>query len=448
VGDSLTPLDVVGITAAFAKHILSPSNNKKLILIGRDARPSGTTISQLVAATLQNAGFDVLDLGLVPTPTLGWAISQAQAGGGIAITASHNPAHWNALKLFNQLGQYIDATSAQQIFDTAERCDYSFVFPDQLGNYYYQADYIDQHIAQILALPLVDVKAIRDRKLKVAVDAVNSVGGLAVPPLLQALGVEYVPLHCTPTGIFPHDPEPRPENLGELIALLQGGLYDMGIAVDPDADRLAIIDEAGKPWGEDYTLVAVADYVLSHTPGPTVSNLSSSDALASVTHAKGCTHTACAVGEMHVIATMKATKAVIGGEGNGGVIYPLLHYGRDALVGVALLLSYLAKTGLKASELRQQYPSYVLLKRKLILGPHIIPPQVVDCLKKVYQGQPTITLDGLKIIFEGGWLLIRQSNTEPIMRLYIEGHEAARAQAIATEVLETITTHFPAIQVQ
>jgi phosphomannomutase len=446
VGQGLTPLDVVRITAAFGKQVILPTS-QRLVVIGRDARPSGLMISQLVAATLQSLGIDVIDLGLSTTPTVALAVPQLQASGGIVITASHNPKEWNALKLLNQQGEYINAVTAQQVFQLAAEDNPTFVAADQVGKYQVQAGgYIEQHMEQILALPLVDKLAIRQRKFRVVVDAVHSTGGLAVPQLLQALGVDFTPLYCSPTGIFPHDPEPITQNLGTLMATLQQGGYDLGIAVDPDVDRLVIIDEKGEPWGEDYTLVAVADYVLGHTPGNTVSNLSSSSVLQVVTEQHGGTYTTCPVGEMYVVAQMKASHAVIGGEGNGGVIYPPLHYGRDALVGIALLLSHLAQGGKTASQLRQTYPTYVMHKTKLQLTPELDPAAILATIQNAYQAYPINTAEGLKVTVADGWFHLRQSNTEPIIRLHVEGHNEQQAKQITTEVLQAIQQEFPSIQ--
>lgn len=442
IGNSLTPIDIINITAAFATQVIKPAT-KQLVVIGRDARPSGKIITQLVCATLQSLGIDVIDLGLSTTPTVGLTVMQEQAGGGIVITASHNPAIWNALKLFNKLGEYIDAATADKIFAFAAAGDYEFAGAHELGNYTYQDGHINNHIKQIINLPLVDKAAISKRKFKVVVDATNSSGGVAVPKLLQALGVEFTGLYCEPTGIFSHEPEPTTQNLGELISTLKNGKYDLGIAVDPDVDRLVVIDENGAPWGEDYTLVAVADYVLSHTPGNTVSNLSSSSALQVITEQYGGKYAASAVGEMHVVEKMKATQAVIGGEGNGGVIYPPLHYGRDALVGIALLLSYLAKSGKSASVLRAKYPTYVMIKNKLALTPDINPAAILTAIKKQYSTYPIHTEEGAKVTLQDGWLHLRQSNTEPIIRIHVEGTNHEKATSIMNEALQHIKNLFP-----
>ncbi|OJW67368.1 MAG: phosphoglucosamine mutase [Candidatus Amoebophilus sp. 36-38] len=446
VGTSLTPIDVVNITAAFARQVIKPSS-RQLVVIGRDARPSGTILTQLVSATLQSLGINVIDLGLSTTPTVALAVMQEEASGGIVITASHNPAKWNALKLFNKFGEYIDAVAAANVFKLAEAGDHEFVTTQELGTYHYQDGYIDQHIEQILALPLVDKTAIQQRKFKVAVDAVNSTGGLAVPKLLQALGVACTKLYCNPTGLFPHEPEPVTQNLGELITTLKQGKYDLGIAVDPDVDRLVIIDETGEPWGEDYTLVAAADYVLGRIPGNTVSNLSSSSALQVITEQHGGTYATCPVGEMYVVDKMKATQAVIGGEGNGGVIYPPLHHGRDALVGIALLLSHLARSGKTASSLRATYPSYVMVKTKIELTPDINPAAILETIKRQYSSHPINTEGGIKVTMQEGWLHVRQSNTEPIIRIHVEGKNQETANRIVKEVLELIQAIFPSIKV-
>jgi phosphomannomutase len=440
-------MDVIRITAAFGKQVVLPTK-QHLVVIGRDARPSGVMISQLVAGTLQSLGIDVIDLGLSTTPSVALAVPQLQASGGIVITASHNPSEWNALKLLNQHGEYISAVTAQQVFQLAAEDNPTFVIADQVGKYIAQAGgYINQHIEQILALPLVDKRAIRRRKLRVVVDAVNSTGGLAVPPLLQALGIDYMLLYGDPTGVFAHDPEPTTQNLGTLMATLQQGGYDLGIAVDPDVDRLVIVDEQGEPWGEDYTLVAVADYVLRHTPGNTVSNLSSSSVLQVVTAQHGGTYTPCPVGEMYIVAQMKATNAVIGGEGNGGVIYPPLHYGRDALVGIALLLAHLAQSGMTASQLRQTYPTYVMHKTKLRLTPELDAATILAAVQHKYQAYPINTAEGLKVTLADGWFHLRQSNTEPIIRLHVEGHNEHKAKQMAMEVLQTIQQEFPSMRI-
>jgi len=441
IGNALTPMDVVALTASFGQWLFKQSSNK-VIVMGRDARTSGPLISRLVSSTLQSLGIHVIDLGLSTTPTISIAVLQEQAGGGMAITASHNPSEWNALKLFNQDGELIDSIAAAEVFSENTQHDHAFVPVEQLGQYTTRTSSIAQHIERILALPLVDVPAIRHRKFRIAVDAVNSVGGIAVPQLLRALGVEHItPLYCQPSGQFPHNPEPLPAHLTELARVVQTGTHDLGVAVDPDVDRLVVFDEKGAPWGEEYTLVAAADYVLRYTPGNTVSNLSSSRALQDITARYGRNHLSTPVGEQHVVATMKATQAVIGGEGNGGVIYPALHYSRDALVGIALILSYIARTGQTASELRAHYPNYVLLKKKIALTPDIDWTTLLDSIKKQYQEYPMNTEDGLKIIFEKAWIHLRKSNTEPIIRLYAEADTEEQAAQLAMQVMRPIKSH-------
>ncbi len=441
VGDALTPIDVVALTTAFGRWILQQPGNRKVV-IGRDARPSGLVISHLVSATLQSLGINVLDLGLSTTPTVTIAVTKEQADGAIVITASHNTAEWNALKLFNQDGEFIDAAAAAEVFALATQTDPTFVTIDQLGQYTTQESYITQHITQILALPLVDVLAIRNRKFRIAVDAVNSTGGIAVPQLLHALGVASVTaLYCEPNGQFPHNPEPLAAHLTTLVHTVQAGDYDLGLAVDPDVDRLAIIDEKGIPWGEDYTLVAAADYVLRYTPGNTVSNLSSSSALKDITAQYGGTYSTSPVGEQHVVAQMKATQAVIGGEGNGGVIYPALHYGRDALVALALLLSHLARSGKTASAVRASYPDYVIVKQKVPLAPGTDLAALLDHMQQQYSQYPINTEDGIKIMFEQAWVHLRKSNTEPIIRIYAEAPTTAQATYLATQVMQEIQSH-------
>ena len=436
VGDSLTPIDVVALAAAFGRWLLRQSG-KKVVVIGRDARPSGLPVSRLVSSTLQSLGIDIIDLGLSTTPTVSIAVPQERAGGGIVITASHNPAAWNALKLFNKDGELIDATAAAEVFGANMQYDHTFVLVEHLGGYTTRASSIAEHIARILALPLVDVVAIRNRKFRIAVDAVNSTGGIAVPQLLRALGVTHITeLYCEPNGQFPHDPEPLPVHLTDLAHAVRTGTYDLGVAVDPDVDRLVVFDEKGIPWGEEYTLVAVADYVLRHTPGNTVSNLSSSQALRDITVQYGGQHASAPVGEQHVVAKMKAMQAVIGGEGNGGIIYPALHYGRDALVGIALLLSYLARTKQTASAWRACFPDYVLLKKKMAMATDADWELLLNAIKERYEGHPINTEDGVKIILEKAWIHLRKSNTEPIVRLYVEAETEAQANHLAGQLLQ------------
>ena len=435
-GDALTPIDIVALTAAFGTWCLQQPGHSTVV-IGRDARPTGPMISQFVSNTLQSMGLNVVDVGLSTTPTVAMAIPHSQARGGIIITASHNPIEWNALKLFDAQGELLTAAAAAQVLALASQADYVFAPLDQLGHYHSHQGAITEHIAPILALPLVDIAAIRQRQFRIAIDAVNSTGGLAVPQLLQALGVAHTTqLYCTPNGKFPHNPEPLPEHLNLLRQAVPEGKHDLGLAVDPDVDRLVVIDEKGVPWGEDYTLVAVADYVLRHTPGPTVSTLSSSNALQEITARHGGKHHSAPVGEAHVVAKMKATQAVIGGEGNGGIIYPALHYGRDALVGIALLLSHLARTKQTASALRASYPDYAMVKTKVQLAHQDNLAALLHSLQKQYKDYPVNTDDGLKITFPNGWVHLRQSNTEPIIRLYAEAPTHTQAVLLASQVQE------------
>ncbi len=441
VGHAFTPIDIVALTTAFGSWLLQQSNSRAVV-IGRDARPSGAIISRLVVATLQSLGLDVWDLGLSTTPTVALAVSHKQASGGIVITASHNPAEWNALKLLDHHGELVSAPAAAEVFALANRSDHVFAPADQLGQYVFQEGAIAQHIAQILALPLVDVSAIERRQFKIAIDAVNSTGGLAVPSLLKALGVSQItPLYCELNGQFPHDPEPLPAHLTELSKIVPAGCHDLGLAVDPDVDRLVIIDERGIPWGEDYTLVAAADHVLRHTPGNTVSNLSSSQALRDLTSRYGGQHASTPVGESHVVAEMKATKAVIGGEGNGGVIYPPLHYGRDALVGIALLLSRLACSGQTASGLKASYPQYAIVKQKIQLTSTTDLSALLDKIQQQYSAYPLNTEDGVKIKFNQGWVHLRKSNTEPVIRLYAEAATQLQANQLADQVRGECTSY-------
>ena len=433
-GDALTPVDVVSLTAAFGSWLLQQKRSS-LVVIGRDARPSGRMVSQLASATLQSLGLNVLDVGLSTTPTVEMTVAQQQACGGIVITASHNPAAWNALKLLNDAGEFLSSEAAAEIFDQADAGDHVFVPVEQLGEYRQYEGAIAQHIDQILALPLVDVPAIRNRQFRIALDAVNSTGGLAVPQLLAALGVAHItPLYCEPNGQFPHNPEPLPMHLKELTQAVSADKHDLGLAVDPDVDRLVVVDEKGMPWGEDYTLVAVADYVLRHTPGNTVSNLSSSKALQDITVHHGGEHASSPVGEQHVVATMKATHAVVGGEGNGGIIYPALHYGRDALVGIALLLSHLARTGQTASAMRASYPNYAMVKQKIQLTPTTDLAALLREVQQKYREYPLNTEDGVKVSFENGWVHLRQSNTEPLIRIYAEAPTTDQAMQLANQV--------------
>lgn len=443
-GDGLSPLDVVKFTSAFATFLQRHTDKKRLTLVvGRDARVSGAMVDRLVVGTLQGMGIDVIDTGLSTTPTTELAVINNHADGGIIITASHNPKHWNALKLLNAKGEFIDATEGAEVLRLAESGDVIFAEVDQLGDVVQQDDTIDTHIQQVLALDLVDVEAIRRANFKVVVDAVNSTGGIAIPRLLRALGVNrIVELNCNPTGHFAHNPEPIPQNLTQIAETIRKEGGDLGIVVDPDVDRLALICENGTMFGEEYTLVSVADYVLSHTPGNTVSNLSSSRALRDVTSRyEGCNYSASAVGEVNVTTMMKRTHAVIGGEGNGGVIYPALHYGRDALVGVALFLTLLAKKGMRVSELRGTYPEYVISKNRKDLTPDMNVDDILQRVAKYYASNAECqvnTVDGVKIDFESGWVHLRKSNTEPIIRIYSEAHTEQEATSLAQQVISQI----------
>jgi phosphomannomutase len=439
-GQGLTPLDVVKYAAAYGTWVINQKSASKLIVIGRDARLSGEMVSRLVSATLQGLGLDVLDLGLSTTPTVELVVPARQAAGGIILTASHNPKQWNALKLLNAQGEFISDSDGQQVLALADSEGFDFAPVTKLGSYTIDDTTLTAHIDAILALPLVDVDAIRAKNFRVVVDAVNSTGGLAVPQLLAALGVETVEkLHCEPTGEFAHNPEPLPENLRDIAKVLEKGGFDLGIVVDPDVDRLALVSENGEMFGEEYTLVAVADYVLKENGGGnTVSNLSSTRALRDVTEKHGGTYTAAAVGEVNVVTKMKETSAIIGGEGNGGIILPELHYGRDALVGIALFLTHLAKTGLAMSRLRNSYPSYFISKNKIELTPDIDTDQVLVQMQQRYAKQPVNTIDGVKIEFGKEWVHLRKSNTEPIIRIYAESDSNATADHLAQKIIADI----------
>lgn len=438
-GSNLTPLDIVQFTAAFGAMLKQKSDkrDKLKVVVGRDARVSGEMVNHLVCGTLMSIGADVFDLGLSTTPTVEMAVTGMNADGGIILTASHNPAQWNALKLLNAKGEFISASEGEWLLEMVEKQSFDFVEVDQLGSYQKQHGWIDKHIQMILDLPLVDTEAIRNAGFKIAVDAVNSTGGIALPQLLNALGVEIVhELFCSPNGHFPHNPEPLPEHLTELSALVKSTKADLGFVVDPDVDRLAIVDENGNMFGEEYTLVAVADYILSNKSGNTVSNLSSTRALADVTAKYGTAYYAAAVGEVNVVEKMKAVGAVIGGEGNGGIIYPELHYGRDALVGIALFLTHLAKSEKKCSELRQTYPAYFMSKNKLNLTAETNVDQILASIAADFANEKVTTIDGVKIDFAEGWVHLRKSNTEPIIRVYSEGKSPEAAQELADKLLD------------
>ena len=437
-GNGLTPVDILKFTAAFGKWT-SEKSGKKKIVIGRDARISGEMVRNLIAGTLQSIGVDVIDLGLSTTPTVEIAVPEEGAGGGIIITASHNPKQWNALKLLNAKGEFISEADGKEVLEIAEQLDMNFADVNQLGKITLNDSYLNKHIEKILALPLVDVEAIRKSRFKIAIDCVNSSGGIFVPALLRALGVETIhELYCTPDGHFPHNPEPLPENLVALSQEVITKKADLGIAVDPDVDRLCFVCEDGSMFGEEYTLVAVADYVLKNTPGNTVSNLSSTRALRDVTEASGNTYSAAAVGEVNVVNKMKETNAVIGGEGNGGVIYPESHYGRDALVGIALFLTHLAKFGKSISMLRRSYPAYFISKNKITLTPEMDIDALLKKVEEKYKNQPYSTIDGLKIEFDKQWVHLRRSNTEPIIRIYSEGDSETVANSLANKIIEDI----------
>jgi phosphomannomutase len=438
-GDGLSPLDVVKYTAAYAEWAKQQhSGQTTTIVVGRDARISGPMVKSLVVATLSGMGCMVVDLGLATTPTTEIAVKEESAQGGIILTASHNPKQWNALKLLNQDGEFLNAAEGAKVLEIAEQEAYQFAEVDDLGEIF-EKDYTDIHIQQVLGLDLVDAEAIRKANFKVAVDAVNSVGGIVIPRLLRALGVkEVVEINCEATGHFAHTPEPLPENLIETSEIIRDSGVDVGFVVDPDVDRLAIISEDGSMFNEEYSLVSIADYVLSQTPGNTVSNLSSSRALRDITEKRGGSYSAAAVGEVNVVAKMKATNAVIGGEGNGGIIYPASHYGRDSLVGVGLFLSLLAKSGLKCSELRKTYPDYFISKNKIELTPGIDVDDVLVKMKQKYQHEQVTDIDGVKIDFADRWVHLRKSNTEPIIRIYAEAPSMNEADQLAQAIIQDI----------
>ena len=437
--ENLTPLDAVRFAAAYGTWLLEQNQNKKIkVVIGRDARLSGRMLQELVQNTLIGLGVDVIVAGLSTTPTIEMAVVFEQAQGGIILTASHNPKEWNALKLLNEKGEFISASDGATLLAMVEKEAFQFAEVDALGKCHIRNDFIEQHIQAILALPLVNVAAIQSAGFKVVVDAVNSTGGISIPPLLNAMGVEIVPLYCEPSGNFPHNPEPLKENLGDLCRTVSTEKADFGIVVDPDVDRLAFVDEKGQIFGEEYTLVACADYVLSKTVGNTVSNLSSTRALREVTEKHGGKYTAAAVGEVNVVVAMKAEKAVIGGEGNGGIIYPELHYGRDALVGIALFLSYLADSKQSVSDLRASYPSFFMSKNKVTLENGMDVDGILEKIKDAYIEQNPSTIDGVKIDFEDQWMHLRKSNTEPIIRIYTEATSQAAADVLAETVLNQI----------
>ncbi len=441
--ENLTPVDIVKFTAAFLDMLQQKANRKNLkIVVGRDARISGAMVEKLVTATASGMGVRVINAGLSTTPTVELSVIETKADGGIILTASHNPKQWNALKLLNSQGEFISSEEGIEVLRKAEKADYAFAEVDDLGSMKEESTFIDQHIEKVLQLELVDKELIKAAGFKVAVDGVNSTGGIAIPRLLKALGVKKVfELYCNPTGEFSHNPEPLPKNLSGISKIVLKQQADLGVVVDPDVDRLAFITEKGEMFGEEYTLVAVADYVLQNKKGNTVSNLSSTRALQDITEKAGGQYFASAVGEVNVVKKMKETCAVIGGEGNGGIIYPELHYGRDALVGVALFLTYLAKRKLKVSELRATYPDYYISKNKITLKEDMNVRVLFEKVKRVYSQFPVIDIDGVKIDFRDGWVQLRKSNTESIIRIYAESTSREKAQHYADEVIDLLSAN-------
>ncbi len=442
VGDSLSPLDIVRFTVSYAIFIRKQGDISNSIIIGRDARDSGKMVSNIVSGTLMGCGFDVLDVGLSTTPTIEVAVQLENAAGGIIITASHNPKNWNALKLLNGKGEFLSERDGEEILLLAEENDFVFPETELIGRYSYDDSFNNKHIDEVLKLDLVNVSLVKSSGFRVVVDAVNSTGGFMIPRLLERMGVECIRLYCEPNGDFPHDPEPLPENLTVTANLVVEEKADFGIAVDPDVDRLAFICEDGTMFGEEYTLVSVSDYVLSKTPGNTVSNLSSTRALRDITLKHKGTYEASSVGEVNVVEKMKATNAIIGGEGNGGIIYPELHYGRDALVGVALFLTQLAEKEISVRELRDSYPDYFMSKNKIELDHEMNVDVVLSILEHNYNGEQISTIDGLKIDFETGWVHLRKSNTEPVIRIYAESEGKVEANALAEKMINEIKALF------
>ena len=438
-GDTLNPLDIVKFTSAYATFIRRSGKSKSnTIVVGRDGRISGDMVRNIVCGTLMGIGYDVVNIGMATTPTTELAVVMEQAAGGIIITASHNPRQWNALKLLNEKGEFLTAADGEEVLAIAEREDFEYASVDNLGKYKEDNSFNQRHIDSVLNLKLVDREAIKNAHFKVLVDAVNSVGGIIMPQFLDALGVEYKVLNGEPTGDFAHNPEPLAKNLGEIMGEMAKGGYDLGIVVDPDVDRLVFISENGEMFGEEYTLVSVADYVLSKTPGNTVSNLSSTRALRDVTERHGGKYTAAAVGEVNVTTQMKNVNAVIGGEGNGGVIYPESHYGRDALVGVALFLSHLAHKGCTASELKASYPEYFMAKNRIDLTPTADIDAILAKVKEVYSNEEIIDIDGVKINFANSWVHLRKSNTEPIIRVYSEASTLKEAEELGEKLIAVV----------
>ena len=437
-GNSLTPIDIVKFTSAYARFILEQKIESKTIVIGRDARISGFMLSNIVSGTLIGCGFDVIDIGLSTTPTVEVAVHDLKAAGGIILTASHNPKQWNALKLLNNKGEFISANDGEVILDYSTKNDFKFSLIDSIGEYQFDNSLNDSHINKVLDLDLVNIDLIKSKKYKVVLDAVNSTGGIIIPKLLKELGVECVELYCTPNGDFPHNPEPLPENLKDISNLVVKEKADFGIVVDPDVDRLAFVCEDGTIFGEEYTLVSVADFVLSKLGGNAVSNLSSTRALSDITYKYGGEYFASAVGEVNVVEKMKETSAIIGGEGNGGIIYPKLHYGRDALVGIALFLTYLSEKDLSVSELRSSYPNYFISKNKIQLTDSTDMQFIISELANKYSKEKINLIDGLKIDFDEGWVHLRKSNTEPIVRIYSESISKQKADKLASVFVEEI----------
>jgi len=439
-GEGLSPFDIVKFTAAYAIFIKKQCNKEKIrIVIGRDARISGVMVNNLVCGTLMGIGADVIDAGLSTTPTIEIAVTEMNADGGIILTASHNPKQWNALKLLNNKGEFLSASDGEEVLRIGDSPDINFSEVDCLGSYTEYKSAIQDHINKILELELVDVDTIKKANFTIAIDAVNSTGGISIPELLEALGVKnIIKLYCEPNGHFPHNPEPLPENLKEISKLVVDKKADLGFVVDPDVDRLAIVCEDGSMFGEEYTLVAVADYILKNTKGNTVSNMSSTRALRDVTETSGDKYFASAVGEVNVVEMMKSKNAVIGGEGNGGVIYPEIHYGRDALVGIALFLTHLAKSNKSCLELRKSYPDYFISKNKIQLSAEMNVDEILNKIKKEYKNQPINTIDGVKIEFGKQWVHLRKSNTEPIIRIYSESDTLENADRLANEIIKKI----------
>ncbi len=438
-GEALTPVDIIKFASAYGTWLKRRGKGSLIVVTGRDARVSGELVASMVNASLRSVGIDVIDIGLATTPTVEMAVTGKKAGGGIIITASHNPAQWNALKLLNEAGEFLDDTEGRAVLALAESEDFDFVSYDRLGRFSSETGWTEKHIKSVVEMPLVDIGAIRNASFTVAIDAVNSVGGLAVPALLKALGVKKViELYCEPTGLFPHNPEPLPEHLGEISHVVKESGAHLGFVVDPDVDRLAIICEDGSMFGEEYTLVSVSDYVLSNTKGATVSNMSSTRALRDITEGYGCSYSSAPVGEVNVAAEMKRTAAVIGGEGNGGVIYPALHYGRDALAGIALFLTHMAKSKKSCSALRRQYPDYFIAKKRVETTGDTDLSKLRSILIKEYPGAACDTRDGIKLDLPSGWVQIRKSNTEPIIRIYAEDRKKESAEKLADRIITIV----------